>query len=199
LVLSRSRPSVSPAHGDARRRLPARGSRGPGFPPFVGTMLREDGPPARLGSLRSALASRYLAGCRRCVVSPRGACRGGSLHATPGPVLARCPTPDMWPGDRWRSHVPERPRWRQAPRSAPGGVLDTCPGVSRTAAGRPREPVGLSLRTSLRVILLSTTIPMSGLHHAACIRVPSSSVRPWLGVHVESTPDRLARLWSGGT
>jgi hypothetical protein len=46
----------------------------------------------------------------------------------------------------------------------------------------------------LRVILLSTTLPISGLHHAACILVPSSSVRPLLGVHVDITPDLLARL-----
>jgi hypothetical protein len=51
----------------------------------------------------------------------------------------------------------------------------------------------------LRVILMSTIIKISGLHHAACILVPSSFVRPLLGVHVEFPPDRLARLWSDGT
>jgi hypothetical protein len=162
-------------------------------------MRRYDGHPALLGSLRSSLASRYLACFPLCVVSPRGSCRGGSLHGTPGPWLARCPTPGMWSGDRWLSHVPERPLWLHASLSDPGGVLDTCPGVSRTAAIRPLEPVGFALSTSWRVILLSTTIPMSGLHHAACFLVPSSSVRPWLGVHVDITPDLLARLWSGGT
>jgi hypothetical protein len=40
---------------------------------------------------------------------------------------------------------------------------------------------------------LSTTILFSGLHHAACTLVPSSSVLPLLGVHVEFTPDLLAR------
>jgi hypothetical protein len=48
-------------------------------------------------------------------------------------------------------------------------------------------------------ILLSTTIHISGLHHAACILVPSSSVLLLLGVHVEFATDLLARLWSGGT
>ena len=162
-------------------------------------MLRYDCHPARRGSLRSSLASRYLACFRLCVVSPQGSCRGGSLHVTPGPVLARCPQPGLWPGNRWLSQVPELPRWLPAPLSAPGGVLDTCPGVSRTAAFRPLETVGFSLSTSLRVILLSTTIPLSGLHHAACILVPSRSVRPLLGVHVDITPDLLARRWSGGT
>ena len=46
---------------------------------------------------------------------------------------------------------------------------------------------------------LPTTLHMSGLHHAACILAPSSSVRPLLGVHVEVAPDPLARLSSGRT
>jgi len=199
LVSSRYLPSVSPAQRDARRRLPSRGSCGPWCPPFVGTMLRSDCHHALLRSLRSSLASRSLACFRPFVVSPRGSCRGGSLHATPGPVVARCPKPGIWPGDRWLSHVPALPLWLHAPLSAPGGVLDTCPRVSKTAAFRPLETVGFPLSTSLRVILLSTTLPISGLNHAACILVPSSSVRPLLSVHVAITPDLLARLWSGGT
>jgi|GEM_PF-6625044 len=162
-------------------------------------MLRSDCHHARLGSLRSSLASQYLACFRPFVVSPRGSCRGGSLHATPGPVVARCPNPGIWQGDRWLSHVPALPLWLHAPLSDPGGVLDTCPSVSKTAAFRPLETVGVPRSTSLRVILLSTTLPISGLNHAACILVPSSSVRPWLGVHVDITPALLARLWSGGT
>jgi hypothetical protein len=50
----------------------------------------------------------------------------------------------------------------------------------------------------LRNILWTTTIHISGLHHAAYILVPSSFVLPLLGVHVDFTPDLLARLWSGG-
>ena len=68
-----------------------------------------------------------------------------------------------------------------------------------TAAFRPLETVGFPLATSLGDILLSTTILFSGLHHAACILVPSSSVLLLLGVHVEFATDLLARLWSGGT
>ena len=40
--LSRSLPSVGPAARDARRRLPASGACGPWFPPFPGTLRRED-------------------------------------------------------------------------------------------------------------------------------------------------------------
>ncbi len=61
------------------------------------------------------------------------------------------------------------------------------------------KPSAFSLATTLRDILLSTTIPFSGLDHAACILASSSFVRPLLGVHVACAPDRLARLWSGGT
>jgi hypothetical protein len=66
-------------------------------------------------------------------------------------------------------------------------------------AFRPVETVGFPLLTSLRVILLTTTIHLSGLNHAACTLVPSSSVLPFLGLPVEVTPDLLARRSSGGT
>jgi len=46
---------------------------------------------------------------------------------------------------------------------------------------------------ALRVILMSTTILISGLNHAACMLVPSSSILPLLGLHVEVTTDLLAR------
>ena len=51
----------------------------------------------------------------------------------------------------------------------------------------------------LKDILGSTTLRISGLHHAACLFVPSRSVRPLLGVHVDGTTDLLARLSSDGT
>src|SRR5712692_9146489 len=86
-----------------------------------------------------------------------------------------------------------------APLSDPGGVLRTRHSAPRTAAFRSLDTVGVPLRTPWRAILLSTTLRISGLHHAACLLAPSSFVRPWLGVHVACAPDRLARLWSGGT
>jgi len=52
-------------------------------------------------------------------------------------------------------------------------------------------------RCRLRHSLWTTTRHMSGLHHAAYLLVPSSFVRPLLGVHVECTPALLARRWSG--
>jgi hypothetical protein len=59
--------------------------------------------------------------------------------------------------------------------------------------------VGFSPRDLLKGYPLSTTIPISELHHAARTLAPSSFVRPWLGVHVEVTPDLLARRSSGRT
>jgi hypothetical protein len=81
-----------------------------------------------------------------------------------------------------------------APLFDPGGVLNARPYAFRTAAFRPLETVGFPLLTALRDIHSSTTRRLAGLDHAACLLVPSSSVRPWLGVHVDVTPDLLARL-----
>ena len=100
----------------------------------------------------------------------------------------------MQQGDKWLSQVPELPLWMHAPLLDPGGVLNTRPCVFRTAAFRSLETVGFPLDTSLRDILWTTTILISGLNHAACLLVRSSFVRPLLGWHVEFTTDLLARL-----
>jgi hypothetical protein len=199
LVISRYLPSVCPAPREARRRLPSRGSLGPRFPTFTGTMRREDCHPAPLEALRWSLAPRYLACFWVFVVSLAGSWLGRSAPTTPGPLILRSPNPDMSPEDRWLSPVPELPLWRHAPLSDPGGVLCARHLTSRTAAFRPLETVGFPLHTALRDILLSTTLLFSGLHHAACLLVPSSSVHPLLGLHVEFTTDLLARRSSGGT
>ena len=75
-----------------------------------------------------------------------------------------------------------RPRW--CPRLLPSRAWDYC---------LPLETIGSRLLTVLRVILMSTTIIISGLNHAACMLVPSSSVLPLLGLHVEVSTDLLAR------
>ena len=82
-----------------------------------------------------------------------------------------------------------RPRW--CPEHSPSRLQDCC----LPATGNRR----LSPRYPLRDILSSTTIRISGLNDAACLFVPSSSVRPLLGVHVDVTTDLLARLSSDGT
>ena len=81
-----------------------------------------------------------------------------------------------------------------APLSDPGGVLRTRHPAPRIAAFRRLHTVGFPLEPSLRDILLSTTLHISGLNHAACILAHSSFVLPLLGWHVEFAPDLLARL-----
>src|SRR5712692_10578599 len=68
----------------------------------------------------------------------------------------------------------------------------------RIVAFRRLQAVGFYLDTA-EAILLTTTIHISGLNHAAYLLAHSSFVLPLLGWHVECAPDRLARLSSGGT
>jgi len=135
-----------------------------------------------------------------CVPCPCTARLGGaSLLPAPGVFTSPVgtPTPDFLQGNHWLSQVPESPLWRHAPLLDPGGVLHTRRIASRTAAFRSLHTVGFGLDPA-EAILLTTTLHISGLHHAACILVPSSFVRPLLGVHVDFAPDLLARRWSGG-
>ena len=68
--------------------------------------------------------------------------------------------------------------------------------MSRTAAFRGLDTVGFPLETALRDSLLSTTLHLAGLNHAACLLVPSSFGRPWLGVHVVLAKQRLPQYAS---
>src|SRR5205823_3916443 len=72
LVSSLSLPWFPPVGHSPRRRLPSRGSLGPRFPTFPGTLRRDDCHRASLGSLRVSLASRYLA-CSSGLWCPRRA------------------------------------------------------------------------------------------------------------------------------
>jgi hypothetical protein len=76
LVGSKSFPSVLPATRSPRLRLPSRGSLGPPFPTFTGTMLSYDCPRAPLRSLRLSLAPRYLVCSRPLCPATRFAGRG---------------------------------------------------------------------------------------------------------------------------
>ena len=62
----------------------------------------------------------------------------------------------------------------------------------RIVAFRCLQTVGFC-RDTAAAILLSTTIHISGLYHAACLLAHSSFARPLLGWHVEFAPDLLAR------
>ena len=138
-------------------------------------------PPVLLGVLRLSLVPRYLA-CFPRSWSPhraRGLVEAPSPRQglwSPGPPLRACGQ-----GDRWLSQVPELPLWLHAPLSDPGGVLDTRHTASRTAAFRRLHTVGFPLKPSLRDILLSTTLPISKRHDAACLLATPGFVRPLAG------------------
>ena len=68
----------------------------------------------------------------------------------------------------------------------------------RIVAFRRLQTVGFCLDIA-EAILLTTTLHLSGLNHAACLLAHSSFVLPLLGWHVECATDLLARLSSGGT
>jgi hypothetical protein len=62
----------------------------------------------------------------------------------------------------------------------------------RIVAFRCVQTVGFYLDTA-EALLLTTTLHISGLHHAACLLAPSRFVLPLLGWHVEFTTALLAR------
>ena len=134
MVISKYLPSFSPAKRDARRRLPSRGSRGRRFPTFLGTMRRSDCHPTHLGSLRSSLASRYLACFCAFVLSLLGSWPGRTSPTTPGPLVTRSPIPGRSSRRQMAlpsSRVPPvqtcpalRPRW--CPQHSPSRVQDCC-------------------------------------------------------------------------
>ena len=130
--------------------------------------------PATGPSQGPALGARSPIPCRLpwCVVAPQGSWPGRSAQTAPGPGGARSPRPGM--GSRRpvalpRARLPplkpcpaRRPRWWPAPapqRTQDGGL---------PAPGNRRLP---------------TTLPLSGLPHAACLRAPPGSVRPLTGRH----------------
>jgi hypothetical protein len=192
-VSSASLPWFPPVGHSARRRLPSRGSLGPHFPTFPGTMRRYDCRPVPLGVLRLSLVPRYLACSSRSWCPHRARCRVEAPRQrqglwSPGPPFRACRQ-----GDRRLSHVPKFPLWRHAPLSDPGGVLRTRHTAPRTAAFRPLETVGFPLPTAWRDILLSTTLHFSGRNHAACILATPGFVRPLTGRHAGS----LLTGWRG--
>jgi hypothetical protein len=74
---------------------------------------------------------------------------------------------------------------RDAPLSAPGGVLRTCHRARRTAAFRCVQTVGVPLDTP-EGIFVTTTIHISGLYHAAGLLTTPGSVYPLTRGHAGS-------------
>ena len=140
-------PVFRPCGRLARRRLPCRGSLGPRFPTFHGTMRRYDCHPVPLGLLRLSRASRSLA-CFGGSWSPLPARAWGKPPDTPGPLIAGPPfrachkeTKALSPSSRVtpvKTCPALRPRW--CPAHAPSRAQDCCPPVP---GNRRLSPHGL--------------------------------------------------------
>ena len=193
LVSSKSLPCLRPAVALPGGRLPFSGSLGSHFPTCDGTMQRYDCHLALSGSFacRSfpdtmrASAVRGIPYGLAAWWKPQDDARA---LGHPVPSSGHCAWRQVaLPRSRATPMNPcpaLRPRW--CPRHSPQRVQDCC--LPALANRR------LSPRYTVRDILLSTTIHISGLNHAACILAHSSFVLPLLGWHVEFATDRLARL-----
>ena len=192
-----SLPEGLPDTRAARRGLPARGSRGPRFPPCPGPRRRSAYPLPVSGrcAWRSLPAT--------APASPRAGCplRAHGLGEAPRPRQGLgAPGPPLRAWCTETGGAPTFPRYPSAamPRSQTPVVSGALAAVApRMVAFRRVHTVGFSLAPAA-ALLLTTTRPMAGLHPAACLLAPSSFVRPWLGWHVAFTPDLLARRSSGG-
>jgi hypothetical protein len=200
LVGSKSFPSVLPATRSPRPRLPSGGSFGPPFPTFCGTMLSYDCPVPLSGRFACRSLPHTLAASSVCVPlrarwPPEALCHRQGSWSTGTPALPAVLTRRhvALPSSRVPPVTPcpaLRPRW--SPWPSPCRASDCClPLVP------PRRLWLPSLRCA--VILLSTTILISGLNPTAWGLAPSGSVLPLRGLHVEVTAPLLARRWGDGT
>ena len=149
-----------------------------------------------LGSLRCALAPRYLVCSLRLSPAKRFA-SSGELSASaralgqPVPLLFR----RLGQGDTWLSQVPEFPLWCHAPLSDPGGILRTRLGVPRITAFRSFHRVGFGcaacaaqLSSCPRLYTFRGSITRPGLllppaPYSPCGACTRRSLLPcWLGV-----------------
>src|SRR5262249_42345337 len=126
-----------PTGSPARRRLPSRGSLGPQFPTFRGTMRRYDCHLPLSGSFACHSSPDTLpASLVRGV--PVGLVPRRKLPVTPGPLVTRSPNPGLWSRRQVAlpsSRVPPmqtcpalRPRW--CPAHLPYRTQDCCLPVS---------------------------------------------------------------------
>jgi hypothetical protein len=110
LVGSKSFPSVLPATRSPRLRLPSRGSLGPHFPTFNGTMLGYDCPVSLSGRFAARSLPNTLSAPSLCV-PPRGSLTAGSCLPAPGLLLSRYPC-SAGPSDK---ETPGSPKFPSSP------------------------------------------------------------------------------------
>ena len=193
MVISKYLPSVFPAERDARRCLPSSGSLGSRFPTFTGTLRRSDSPLPVSGRFTRRWLPATVPASLRSWCPPRAR----------GLVEAPRPRQGLWsPGPpirEWCTETGGSPTFpsypsEDMPRSQTPVVSCALASVAhRIVAFRRLQTVGFDLDTA-EAILLTTTLHLSGLNHAAYLLAHSSFVLPLLGWHVEFAPDRLARL-----
>jgi hypothetical protein len=195
-------PSVSPRGPSRKTFCPAVPSLqwvpGSRFPPFSGTLRREDYP--------LPISGRFA--CRSLPDTAPASRRSWSPSRAHGLVEAPRSRQGRWsPGPPIRDvgtetgGSPTFPSYPSAdmPRSQTPVVSWALAAIAhRIVAFRRMQTVGFCLDTP-ETILLTTTLHISGLNDAACLLAPASFVRSLLSWHVEFAPDRLARLWAGGT
>ena len=164
------------------RCAPSRGSFGPQFPTFVGTMLRDDCLPPHRGDLRLSRAPRYL-GCSPRSWSPlrarrrREAPRRRQGFGSPGPPIRGC--------------------------HKEGDGSPTCPRAPCADMPRSQTPVvSYPLAKARRGLLPSGACTPSASHHSTLCGAPSRGRSPRdPRLHTSPyedargfAPDRLARL-----
>jgi hypothetical protein len=200
LVGSKSFPSVLPVTRSPRPRLPSRGSLGPHFPTFVGTMLSYDCPVPVSGRFACRSRPNTLAASSLCVPlwarwQLEALCHRQGSWSAGTPALPAFWTKETRGSPKFPSFPCDSLPCSQTPVESVALALTRLgllPSAPCTASAFPRSgPARLSLR--------STTILISGLHHTAWGLAPSGSVLPSRGLHAEFATELLARLYSGGT
>ena len=182
LVSTESLPGLLPAHALLDGPFPPVGPVGLTAPP---ASVRCAATTALCPSRVASLVARFPLPCvlPSFVVSLTGSCPGGSTqdHARAfGP-----PVPPSGFSDKATGGSPPCPRSPSGdlPRSQPPGVSCalalTHPGRRPSSAGKPSAFPSIRRKD----ILLSTTLPVAGLHDAACLLAPPGFVRPLAGRH----------------
>jgi hypothetical protein len=178
LVSSKSLPSVLPVERYAQRRLPSRGSLGPPFPPFLGTVLRYDCPLSLLGRFASArspipcLLPRFVFPAAREGAEALLSRQGSWSTGTPLLPVVVTRRPVALPSSRvsplTTCSALRSPRWYPAWLAmTPAGLLPS-----------PRARVSAFSPASTGIIRWTTTIPISELDNAACRLATPGSVQP---------------------
>jgi hypothetical protein len=186
LVSSKYLPSILPGERSARRCLPSRGSLGPPFPTFRGTMLRYDCPLSLSGRFASARfpipwpLPRFVFLAAREGAEARLSRQGSWSTGTPRLPVVVTRRPGALPSSRvsllTTCSALRRPRWCPAWLAlAPAGLRPST--RARVSAFSP---------ASTGIIHWTTPLHISELYDAACRLTTPGSVPPFAEQHAGS-------------